>query len=406
MNMNKFNLTTRRGVTLVELLVAVSITTGMMLAASMVFSSSTKAAGLAQANTEIMAQLRALTDRLDRDFTGLQPNLPMAIIFEIDPSYTPSTLRQDRIVFFANGDFQVKDYGATSTTMLSGNLARIFYGQADYSPALTNPSLTGSRYILMRREKLLTADTNTNWNTNWLGGLGILSPLGNISSLDTDKYIAETQYDYMPIENTTEAFWKNETAFNFQTNYFQTDPDNTNSIPSMVRRPNWNTILNSAAFTPNESRNAIQQMYLLPDVTDLKIQVWFLDPTGTSPYANRWFPDDVDYQDMVDFAANPNLVPSSGNVYAAAFYWNVPDLTGTTVPDPITDTTIVAPNDIDWWSDTMDLTQPTASGGLGLPAASTWPSAIRFTFTLYDKDRRHYPNGQTFSYIVKLPPRN
>jgi len=34
-----------------------------------------------------------------------------------------------------------------------------------------------------------------------------------------------------------------------------------------------------------------------------------------------------------------------------------------------------------------------------------WPEALKFTFTLYDKGRRYFPEGVTFEYIVKLPPR-
>ena len=74
-----------RGVTLVEMLVAVAITVGMMIITGVVFKSSTDASGKAMASNDVMNQLRALTDQLERDLSGLRSDMPFAIVFQQDP---------------------------------------------------------------------------------------------------------------------------------------------------------------------------------------------------------------------------------------------------------------------------------------------------------------------------------
>ena len=76
-----------------------------------------------------------------------------------------------------------------------------------------------------------------------------------------------------------------------------------------------------------------------------------------------------------------------------AFYWNAPanPLIPPTEPFLLTANGIT----INWYSDTA------LALFTGIP--DPWPSAIKFTFTLYDKDRRHFPEGKTFTYIMKMP---
>lgn len=109
--------------------------------------------------------------------------------------------------------------------------------------------------------------------------------------------------------------------------------------------------------------DALQQLYILPDVSDFRIEAWY-------EVTNQWGP-------------LPN-VP-----LPFAIYWKIPDFD----PDPVALGFNI--DGIPWWSETE----------LGPPTVSFWPSALRFTFTLYDRDRRYFPDGKTFTYIVKLPSR-
>ena len=346
-NRNKPRL--RPGVTLVEMMVAVSITILMMMATSVVFKSAGAAAGKANSSSEIMQQARALCRQLENDFKGLRPDMPMAVIFETEDS-TLNSPRQDRIVFFANGDFQ-------TTGNESGNLARIFYGQArddfDTPQHLDNPDAPGRR-VLTRRYK-------------------IMSPYGYppVNNVTFASWMAEVdspeEYDNILLESSNESYWKTEDPCNFIYYHFRTW-DGSGSQPvdgwkcSMVRRPEVEEI-EAAIDALAVEADALQQLYILPDVSDFRIDVW--------------------YEGQQEWGSSPS---------GAAFYWNIKDPDGNTTSTPID-----APVSWGWFS--MDDLQHL----FGIPAG--WPKAIRFTFTLYDRDRRYFPDGKTFTYIVKLPKR-
>jgi prepilin-type N-terminal cleavage/methylation domain-containing protein len=346
----------RRGVTLPEMMVAVAITVAMLLITGMVFKSATDASGQAMAYNEILQQARAVMLQLDQDFRGLRPDMPMAIIFE-----DTNGVRHDRIVFFADGDYQIQDHGGAE---YSGNIARIFYGQSDNY--LTIPDAVGPyREILFRRVKLLTTTLVSTWN-----------------SLTANLPI---QYDYYPVETTTLSYWKN---LSF-TNYSSVAPFlfTEGSEYSIIRRPDYLNIRNEIS-NGNIGSDALQAMYLLPDVTEFRVDLWF-----ASPFMQAWFP-------------NTGYVNSFGGLLASmggnmiqypttplAFYWNVAGAPANPTPAQ------QYIDGVDWRSD-AELQQIA-----NMINFNVWPSALRFTFTLYDKGRRYFPEGATFNYIVKLPPR-
>ncbi len=377
MNRNRYKLgfCRRRGVTLPELMVAVAITIGMLLLTGMVFKSATDASGQAMAYSEILQQARAVMLQLDQDFRGLRPDLPMAIIFEED---TVTFERRDRIVFFANGDYQTLDYGNGNS--ISGNVARIYYGQANdiiEMPDSDNPD----RRILFRRFKILTADNTLNWFT-----------------LPSPSSYPNINYDYNPVENATLSYWKNLDFINFSDN---TSPNlglfYENTLLSFIRRPVYQNIQDEI-YNGNIGGDVLQAMYLLPDVTNFKVETWF-----ASSAVQAWFPND---QYRVGFDSlllnNNTILPGNDlqNPFKFAFYWNV-----TGAPsDPAINNTIDNSNKLDWLSDQQLQTINTGLSGMGY-GFNVWPSALKFTFTLYDKGRRYFPEGVEFSYIVKLPPR-
>ena len=336
-------------------MVAVGITVLMLMATSVVFKSAGAAAGKANACSEMMQQVRALCRQLENDFKGLRPDMPMAVIFEtVDPD-DPTSFRQDRIVFFANGDFQTTDGD-------SGNLARIFYGQArdkfETPEHLDNPYAPGRR-VLTRRYKILTPST-------WL-------PVNSVTFTPWTGIVnSAEEYDDILLESSNESYWKTEDPQNFIDYHFRTwDGVGGKAIGwpfSTVRRPEIEVIKN------NLGADALQQLYMLPDVGEFRIDVW--------------------YEGQQEWGVAPPQM---------AVYWNIKDLDGVAATGPTDiDTPFVynPPYTYGWFSEDDFRAFPNVPNNIDL-----WPKALRFTFTLYDRDRRYYPDGRTFTYIVKLPRR-
>jgi len=342
----------RAGVTLPEMLVAVSITVLMLAVAGMVFSSSSRASGKATALNELMRQARAITQQLERDFHTLRPDLPMAIIFETDDPTDLTSPRLDRMVFFTNGDFQTPD-GA-----YSGNLARIFYGQSEdayQTPAHLEDSTLSPRRILTRRYKILHVDG--------------LPPVHDISMTTAWSGYTAEGFDAELLERSTESYWKRRDATltsDFLNYHFRTDPA---AIFSMVRRSHF-TNIQSAVDAGAVRTDALQQLYLLPDVSEFRIDAWY-------ETSREWG----------GITSSPTCI-----------YWNVPDIDGA----------LMSPQTIDgydWFSEEDIAHFISMRNSIPLTQVNMWPKALRFTFTLHDPQRRHFPEGKAFSYIVELPPR-
>jgi len=367
-----------RGMTLVEIMVAVGITLGMLLLIGTVFKSATDASGSAMAHNELMSQVRTLTNQIEQDLSGLRPDMPMAIIFEgyrenvtpgLGDPYPPEDrdkmIRYDRICFFANGNFQ-----PSYAFDLSGNLARIYYGQMLNSPpsGFRGRPVSPPRRILARRFKILTADTAAPTPAAW----GVL---GN-------SFTNSALYDYDFFERASAFYWKSRDVTEYAT-VFDQSLDNVVSFFRPVDYINVQDTIDDylmgapmihPAGAPPYGEDALQRLFFLSDVTDFKIQIYLED---TSQGRWRWYPDD---QDMIQ------AFSALGNIAAVAFYWNAPDL------DPVSNNPVFIDN-VAWFCDK----------DLGM--VDFWPKAIRFTFTLYDKNRRRFGEGQTFSYIMKIPPR-
>jgi prepilin-type N-terminal cleavage/methylation domain-containing protein len=123
----------KRGFTLIELVVAVAILALVSSFAGAIFSVSIDSHRTSMANAEIMRKLRAITDQLNADFSGLRKDGEIFVVWApvkagslIDwESYADDAdgyVRFDRIMFFANGDFQAYRDGS-----IRGNVARICY---------------------------------------------------------------------------------------------------------------------------------------------------------------------------------------------------------------------------------------------------------------------------------------
>lgn len=143
----------RRAFTIVELLAAMGLLGVLLAVSGVIFGAAVKAYRTAQATAEISRKLAAITDQLNTDFMGIRKDMPAAVAFDLDPS---PEVRLDRIIFFADGDFQsVMQYGGQT---VAGNVASIFYGQSDSpDPNLLEPE-DRRRKILARKQTIFTAD--------------------------------------------------------------------------------------------------------------------------------------------------------------------------------------------------------------------------------------------------------
>lgn len=170
----------KKAFTIIELLVAMALLVILVAISGVVFSAAVKAHRTAAATTEVMARMRAVTEQLDMDFRGLRSDMPVAVWFEYDPV---TRKRYDQIQFFANGVFQSSrqwDYTKADTTIgttvLEGNTARVYYGQANnvsididlskpeykrtqaraYNGIVSDARSLGTQQILARRCHLMT----------------------------------------------------------------------------------------------------------------------------------------------------------------------------------------------------------------------------------------------------------
>ena len=409
--MKKVPATLRRGVTLPEMLVAVAVTVGMMTAVGLVFEASTEVSGRSLALNEVMMHLRTVTQQLEDDFAGLMPDMPMVIVVEEDPC---DGTRMDRIVFFTTGDFQTLD------GQYSGNMARVFYGQsADKLKLRTNPKYPDEPLgrVLTRRYKIMnvngplpvdkdTWDKSEPTNKPVGGDPGFMPPNRDIGNYWED-FEAE-EYQYLELENSTASYWKSKTAMDFQVDHLvvldnpSPDPADRDTV-SMLLRPNT-TEVRKASEDAKIGVDALQKLYMLPDVTDFRIEVLFAG-------ADEWFPDDRSVkvlQDKLD-------VFSAGEYLTVAFYYpDPPDHYRFGMDWNLADAPVWC---LGWaWQSALDIPillfhtdmeiGELWAGEAGFPGElDPWPRALRFSFKLYDRDRRHFPQGKRFEYIVKLPGR-
>ena len=125
-----YEIRNNKAFTLIELLVAIGILAIVLSFSSVIFKVSIGAHRTAIANSEIMQKLRAITNQLNTDFDGLRKDGEIFVVWVAKPltttDYKDNDLdgyeRFDRIMFFADGDFQ-----SYKAPMVRGNVARICY---------------------------------------------------------------------------------------------------------------------------------------------------------------------------------------------------------------------------------------------------------------------------------------
>ncbi len=184
----------RKAFTLLELAVAVGLLAMMILFASMIFNMSIDTYRTAAASAEIMQKLQTITSQLNADFKGLRKDGEIFVVWVAEPN---SHERFDRIMFFADGDFQ--SYG---TPVIHGNLARISYMLAKTKTKDGNwiraPQQAPEKRILARTQHIVTSA---------LGDHGLLN-IGSLTPANLDRWHNTYEYDTISLAGWMNIPWQ------------------------------------------------------------------------------------------------------------------------------------------------------------------------------------------------------
>jgi prepilin-type N-terminal cleavage/methylation domain-containing protein len=335
--------------TLIELMVSMGILVVVLLFAGVIFRVSINSHRTALANAEIMQKLRAITGQLNSDFKGLNKDGEIFVVWEArqlqDTEYKDSDLdgyeRFDRIMFFADGDFQ--SYGINP--MVRGNTARICYTLAGDSESRPEQQDRTKR-MLARTQHILTSDTHLNDFLN-PGGFSNAQWLEWNNSYEYDKTSIE-QWKRIPLEEKRDML---------------SVICDVNALGS-----NISDDIKGVIIEPTDA-NSIH-MLLCEGVGEFKIQGW-------SDTYRRWIPE-----------VDPD---GDGNLSDTNFYLNDPNVPGLLYPYPPNGGLSI--NNIIYDRKWLNKTHFNEIPGLG--------RALKFTFTLYDS-KGIIKEGRTFTHIVYL----
>ena len=335
--------------TLIELLVAIGILAIVLSFSSVIFKVSIGAHRTAIAYAEIMQKLRAITNQLNADFKGLRKDGEIFVVWVAKPltatDYKDNDLdgyeRFDRIMFFADGDFQ--SYKVNPA--VRGNVARICYMIAKKG----NVSAEGqdrTKRVLARNLHILTNDQSLN----------DFPDFDNFSNTQWYDWNNRYEYDKISLNSWKNISWQNKINMLSVTTDIEIDGT---TVSKAIR---------GIEVEPADA-NSIH-MLLCEGVGELKIQGWY-------EARQQWIPE-------VDPDGNGNLTDTH-------FYLNEPNnVPGVLYPAP---NGIVNINNINYAGNQVDEVHFNAIPGLG--------RALKFTFTLYDS-KGIIKNGMTFTHIVYL----
>jgi len=382
----KYRLRTYKAFTLIELIVAIGILAVILSFASVIFRVSIDAHRTAIANAEIMQKLRAITDQLNADFKGLRKDGEIFVVWvaKAKPGANPvdpnSYVRFDRIIFFADGDFQ--SYGVSP--MVRGNIARISYMLANRTSG--NPiravQQEPQRRILARNQHILTADPVT--------GLADFPRPAIFAGTDQDWYDWNNRREYDKI--SLEA-WKNIPWVINENDKSEPNKPNMLSVISDVNVANTsltNVVRNRGSIVDPANPDSIH-MLLCEGVGEFKIQGWY-------DAQQRWVPEvdpdrNGDFLDT-DFFLDPNLSRLDPKQIPRVLYPYPPYgdvvIGGEFRYDPGTEEGREKSRML---QELLNESRFDQIPGLG--------RALKFTFTLFDS-KGIIKEGRTFTHIVYL----
>jgi type II secretory pathway pseudopilin PulG len=392
--------------TIIELLVAMAMLVAMLAISGMVFKMAVDAHRRAEATGDVTRKLRAIVNQLDADFRGLNEQgevtmvwvpVPMDAQGKALPSVTPPANvhhygRFDRVVFFANGNFQsynkqppvqvnpipipvtpetlpIRDYLLNHNgqgKLVQGDMALICYMPANDSAltAAQNQPVPGGR-ILARSQHILASDVEL---------VGLPVPVRpNDPSQDTQTY----PLYFNPTLSTGNLLTAFTPAFISRFEYINLSlmqwlymdlPNQVKNKAQVLSQLTgvsiWNGIATGGGLSVDPHAINAQDknihMLLCEGVGEFSVQSWHSSQ-------QRWFPEIVRNPDGTilrkDFPAignqlNPLVLP-----------W--------------------MPSNAGFGGDFSD----DPMNGIG--------RALKFTFTLYDS-HGVFKNGKTFTHIVYL----
>ena len=328
------------GFTIIEMLVAIGLLSALLAGSAVIFSVSVRAQRTAKATAEISRRLRAITDQLNADFAGLRKDAPLAVWFEYNST---TNNRHDQILFFADGDFQTMRQYVNGT--ISGNVARVYYGQADeidYASRTDTDKSVVKGYktfnTLARRQHILTNEVQD------------VSSNARLVVFPDPEHFDET---FVPFDNSGDDDFGND-VFEYDTvplSWWQATGNDINA--ETFRNRLLTTCFDNISGRAGIDFTAGQTLHMLMSegVGSFEIQRWGDPFTGQL----RWWPGADPDGDGVD------------NNFAFGHYFNM-------------------------------------AGGVNLVnwgVLPVFPRALKFTFTLYDS-LGIYEGGKRFTHIVYL----
>jgi prepilin-type N-terminal cleavage/methylation domain-containing protein len=388
--------------TIIELLVAMALLVAMLAISGMVFKMAVDAHRRADATGQVTRKLRAIVNQLDADFRGLNEQgevtmvwvpVPMDAQGKAMPPATPFANvhhygRFDRVVFFANGNFQ--SYGkqpplpppllpnlipvpVTPETLpirnaggklVQGDMALICYMPANDSAGIAAKDQLPKTRILARSQHILASDVELvglpNTTTGQTYPLYINPTPGNLLNAFTPNFISRFEYlnlsllQWLYMDTPGQPMTNKRWVLSQLTGV---------SIPSGIPAVGGLSVDPHAINTQDKNIH----MLLCEGVGEFSVQSWH-------NAAQRWFPDIVRNPDgtiaSMDFSATGNQVnplvlpwsPDSGYAFSE---------------------------------------DPANSGVVGVGGIGGIGRALKFTFTLYDS-HGVFKNGKTFTHIVYL----
>jgi prepilin-type N-terminal cleavage/methylation domain-containing protein len=393
----------KKGFTIIELLLAVTLLAILLVVSGAVFRMAAKAYRTAAATGEIARKLRAITDQLDADFRGLRKDGEMLIVWvpvamDADDKWLDGTTAgpaapaqidhyacMDRIMFFANGDFYSYNEWPKApvplqrpAAVLRGNVARICYMLAKdnldtwqggtYTPGNNAQRHDPKDRILGRSQHIFTADSSLvdfdpadplQRRNRWLDPVNINAFAGQPFSGQSDWLGAFTQannnfYEY---DNFTMREWLKVPAEPKQemltiiSDIIVDFDENDGFVPS-----------GGGGIAVNTTTPLNTHQLLCEGVGQFRVQIWYDDPVR----GRRWYPQfDLNNDGVITDQSDTDYVFD-----AAA---------GRLHPKNVNGVLYQPPDDFNLW--------------VG--------RAIKFTFTLYDS-RGIFKKGKTFTHIVYL----
>ncbi|MHC4633853.1 MAG: PulJ/GspJ family protein, partial [Planctomycetota bacterium] len=134
----------KKAFTITELVVAIGAFALMLSFIGVLFNANIDAHRTAGANAEIMQNLRAITNQLERDFSEICKDGYLLLY-----SDKLAAFHTDRLYYFCTGDFQ-----SWFDSDVRSNIARVYFGHDTIS--LSDANIPASRWRLARDVMLLT----------------------------------------------------------------------------------------------------------------------------------------------------------------------------------------------------------------------------------------------------------